>query len=94
MSTLTTATGRTIPCDSVAHGYQFEDYLHVRTNALTMVEAVTIFANAAETETLIYSEGEASTVFSGYTELLGISQDPLLQRPGELLIRLRRHAAA
>ena len=87
MSTLTTATGRTIACDSVAHGYQFEDYLHVRTNALTMVDA-------AETETLVDTDGEASTVYSGYTELLGVSQDPLLQRPGELLIRLRRRAAA
>ena len=94
MSTLTTARGRTIPCDSVAHGYQFEDYLHVRTNALTMVEAVTIFADKAETETLVDTDGEASTVYSGYTELLGVSQDPLLQRPGELLIRLRRRAAA
>ena len=92
MSTLTTASGRTIPCDSVAHGYQFENYLHIRTNALTMVEAVTIFADAAETETLVYSDADASTEYSGYTELIGVGIDPLLQRPGELLIRLRRNA--
>ena len=92
MGTLTTASGRTIPCDSVAHGYQFENYLHIRTNALTMVEAVTIFADAAETETLVYSDADASTEYSGYTELIGVGIDPLLQRPGELLIRLRRNA--
>ena len=90
MHTLTLASGREIPCDGATAGQQYSDYLHIHTAALGFVEAAQLFSDPAQTETIKYEESEELYVFRGFTTLLGISADPLIRRPGELLIRLQR----
>lgn len=90
MGFLTTESGRRLACDGATAGQQFDNYLHVHTNAVDFVEAARLFGDARETGTLKYEENAELYVFRGYTELLGVQVDPLIQKPGELLIRLQR----
>lgn len=87
---LTLASGRQIACDAASVGNPLNNYLHIHTNALDFVEAARVFGDPRETETIKFDGPNEVTVFRGYTTLLGVAKDPLIDKPGALLIRLQR----
>ena len=88
MGKLTTASGLVFDCDGATTGRQYSNYLHIHTNALDFIEAAKIFSDPAETLRLQYDEKDVAYIFDNYTIILGIEADPVIQKPGELLIRL------
>ena len=86
--TLTTATGREVPCNGVITGYQFSGVLFVRIKEFSYVEAATVFSDPAETATLTYEDRDRHEVYTGYTNLMSIEADRMTQKPGELLVKL------
>ena len=91
MTYLTTATGRSIPCDSVIKASVL-DYLTIHTGSLSRIEIDTVFDNPAETERLtaitVENETNVTQVYTGYTVLDTVQLSPFY--PGHLMIWLRR----
>lgn len=104
MTTLITATGREIPCESVVRSRLY-GYLFIHTAALSRIEADTLFSDPRETETLTAvetilcptDEGPVQTttthVFRGWTVLDTVQRSPLFDNPGELMIWLAKPEA-
>lgn len=104
--TITTATGRVIPCESIVLGRAYP-VLHIHTKALTGADAYTIFSDPGETATLEETvdvvlvepdeNGEEREIdaqrhrrFTGFTRLYSVGPSPLVD--DSLLIWLNRPA--
>lgn len=88
MTFVRTATGKQFPCDfmGIASGY---DVLYLKLD-MEIPEAVSIFMNPEETETLAWyddASGEDVRTVSGYTEFGGVT---IMQPPCPVRIRMTR----
>lgn len=98
MTTLTTGTGRKIPCEAVVKGLSFP-FLYIHTSALSRLEADTIFGDPRETqelaavETVTGEDGSTATIersFRGWTEIYAVQRSPIFDAPGTLMIWLQK----